>query len=222
MGVAADQLSGVERRARLERARLYFVCEAHPGGRDAASLVRAALAGGADIVQLRDRELDDTGLMAAAGLFRELCGAHGALFVLNDRPDLAARCGADGVHLGQEDTPVAEARGIVGPDALIGLSTHSLEQIEAADGVDYISVGPVFETPTKPGRGAVGLELVEIAEQLATVPFFAIGGIDPSNAGRVIAAGAQRLAVVRAIRDAEHPRAAAEALRTAAEAHESI
>ena len=204
--------TGQERRRRLAEARLYFICEARPNGRDAAPLVAAAIEGGADIVQLRDKEADDDAILEAAATFRDAADRGGALFVLNDRPDLVGRCGADGVHLGQDDTAVADARGSIGPDALIGLSTHSLEQIEAGEGIDYISVGPVWETPTKEGREAVGLELVEIAAQLATVPFFAIGGIDRSNVGDVMAEGASRIAVVRAIRDADDPAAAARAL----------
>jgi thiamine-phosphate pyrophosphorylase len=204
--------SGDERRRRLSEAHLYFICEAAPGGANGASLVDAALEGGADLVQLRDKDAPDGALLAASERFRAAADRHDALFILNDRADLVEQCAADGVHLGQEDTAVAEARRIVGPDALIGLSTHSLEQIEAAEGVDYISVGPVWETPTKQGRPAVGLELIEIAAQLATVPFFAIGGVDLTNVGQVMAEGAQRVAVVRAIRDTDDPAAAARIL----------
>ncbi len=209
--------SGEERRRRLAEARLYFICEASVDGAGGATIAAAALDGGASIVQLREKDAGEDEIVEAAGAFRAAADAHGALFVINDRPDLVGRCGADGVHLGQDDTPVAEARAAVGPDALIGLSTHSLEQIETAEGVDYISVGPVWETPTKRGRSAVGLELVEIAAQLATVPFFAIGGINRANVGEVIAEGAQRIAVVRAIRDAADPRAAARELRAEVE-----
>ncbi len=192
-------------------ARLYLVLD----GRDPEPVLTAALDNGVDLVQLRDKELGDDELVEAAPIFRRAADEHGALFVLNDRPDLVAACRADGVHVGQEDTPVAEARRIVGPGKLIGLSTHSPEQIAAAEGVDYISVGPVWETPTKPGRPAVGLELVGEAARVARVPFFAIGGIDETNIGAVVAAGATRIAVVRAIRDAADPGAAARALRSA-------
>ena len=138
-----------------------------------------------------------------------------AKFILNDRPDLARLAGADGVHLGQDDLPVAEARELLGPEAIIGLSTHSEDQIDAAaaEPIDYISVGPIWETPTKEGRRGVGLGLVEYARANAAHPFFAIGGIDPDNATEVVAAGASRIGAVRAIRDAERPQAAAEAMR---------
>lgn len=159
---------------------------------------------------------DDHGaaILAAAPEFRRLCAAHAALFIINDRADLVRQAGADGVHLGQEDMPVARARELVGEERLIGLSTHTPEQIDAAGelGVDYIGVGPVYETPTKPGRPAVGLELVRYAAERAAVPFFAIGGIDASNVAAVRAAGASRVAVVRAITAAVDPLAAARQL----------
>ena len=192
-------------------ARLYLVLD----GRDPEPVLAAALANGVDLVQLRDKELGDGELVETAQIFRRVADEHGALFVLNDRPDLVAACRADGVHVGQEDMPVAEVRRIVGRGKLIGLSTHSPEQIAAAQGVDYISVGPVWQTPTKPGRAAVGLELVAEAARIAPAPFFAIGGIDEGNVNEVVAAGAARIAVVRAIRDAADPGAAARALRSA-------
>jgi thiamine-phosphate pyrophosphorylase len=194
----------------LAGARLYFVTDAVPVGR-----LEAALSGGVDVVQLRLKDAVDEEIVAAGRGFREACDRHGALFVLNDRPDLVERCGADGVHVGQEDLSPAEAREFVGPERIVGLSTHSEEQLAAAlsEPVDYVAVGPVFETPTKPGRPAVGLELVRVAAATARLPWFAIGGIDLGNAAGVVAAGAQRLAVVRAIRGAEDPGAAAQALR---------
>jgi thiamine-phosphate pyrophosphorylase len=143
---------------------------------------------------------------------------HDALFILNDRPDLVDAADADGVHVGQADTGVARAREIIGADRLVGLSTHSTEQIDAAAGTDadYIGVGPVHETPTKPGRPAVGLELVRYAASSAAVPFFAIGGISTANADAVAAAGAERIAVVRALTEATDPeRVATELRRTA-------
>ncbi len=211
-----------ERRRRLNQARLYFVCEAHPGGADAGPLLREALANGADMIQLRDKHLDDGELVDAARVFRKAADDHGALFVLNDRPDLVAGCEADGVHIGQEDMSAAEARALLPADALLGLSTHSREQIEAAqelgdEGPDYLSVGPVWETPTKRGRPAVGLELIDEAARIARLPWFAIGGIDADNVGGVVAAGARRIVVVRAIRDAPDPGAAARSLRDAIE-----
>jgi len=207
------------RRERLRTARLYFVCEALPGGRDPEALLHAALNGGADIVQLREKELGREEVERVARTFRRLCDTHSALFIVNDDPYLARTCNADGVHLGQDDMPVEEAREILGPEMIIGLSTHTKEQLAAAgdtsSSVDYVSVGPIWETPTKQGRPGVGLGLVEHAAARAPHPFFAIGGIDPGNAAEVVAAGAERLGVVRAIRDAEDPAAVAEALRGA-------
>jgi thiamine-phosphate pyrophosphorylase len=213
-------VSASTRHQRLDAARLYFVCEARPGGRNAEPILRAALENGADLIQLRDRSLPDEELVAAGSPFRAAADDHDALFILNDRPDLVKECGADGVHLGQDDTAPAEARRMLPGEALIGLSTHSREQIEAAqemgdEGPDYISVGPVWETPTKAGRPAAGLELIETAARIARLPWFAIGGIDPDNVGDVVAAGAQRVVVVRAIRDAQDPEAAARSLRQA-------
>jgi thiamine-phosphate pyrophosphorylase len=201
-------MEGLARRARLARSRLYLVTDAIPEDR-----LDAALRGGVDIVQLRDKELGDDALLAAADRFRRLCDAHGALFVLNDRPDLAARCGADGVHVGQGDTPVGEARRLVGDERLVGLSTHARAQIEHAGGADYVGVGTIFATPTKPDNGAAGLELVRTARYATRLPWFAIGGIDRTNVADVVAAGAAGIAVVRAIRDADDPEAAARALR---------
>ena len=145
------------------------------------------------------------------------CRQHGALFVVNDRPDLAAACGADGVHVGQDDVPVAEARAAVGEDRIVGLSTHSPAQIDAAAsaGVDYIGVGPVHATPTKPGRPAVGVELVSYAAGHAQVPWFAIGGINPTNVDAVVDAGAERVVVVRALTQSAHPELTASVLRGA-------
>jgi thiamine-phosphate pyrophosphorylase len=215
MSLAAPDAAGPLRRERLRTARLYFVCDARPRGEDPEALLRAALTGGADIVQLREKELDRRAIEVAAATFRRLCDTYSALFIVNDDPALAISTRADGVHLGQDDTAVAEAREILGADRLIGLSTHTRDQIDAVAGADYISVGPVWETPTKEGRPAVGLELIEYAAQQATLPFYAIGGIDLSNAREVVAAGARRLCVVRAIRDADDPSAAAEQLRRA-------
>jgi thiamine-phosphate pyrophosphorylase len=194
-----------ERRAALARARLYLIC-------DVAQLTRAPLAC-VDLLQLRDKQASPRALRAAARRVRERCAEHGVLFVVNDDPRLAVDVGADGVHLGQDDMPVVAARRIVGDELLIGLSTHTPEQVGAARGVDYIGVGPVHATPTKPGRPAVGLELVRYAAAHAPVPFFAIGGIDAENVAAVRAAGAERIAVVRAVAAATDPAAAARALR---------
>lgn len=204
-----------DRRDRLDRARLYLVAGARPGGRPLADVLGPALAGGVDVFQLREKDAGDDDLLTAAAAARTLCDAAGALFILNDRPDLAARAGADGVHVGQDDMPIARARGLAGPGALVGRSTHSQEQVDAAhaDCADYLGVGPVHLTPTKPGRPAVGLDLVTYAAGAATRPWFAIGGIDADTIGAVTAAGAGRAAVVRAITEAADPRGAAAALR---------
>ncbi|MGH2917474.1 MAG: thiamine phosphate synthase [Solirubrobacteraceae bacterium] len=206
-----------ERRARLERACLYLVCSTRPGGRVLEEVLEAALDGGVDIVQLRDREVCDDELLQAAAVARGLCDRAGTLLIVNDRPDLVAAAGADGCHVGQADMTPAAARELAGPDALVGRSTHFPDEIGAPDGADYIGVGPVYATPTKPGRPAVGVELVRFAAHHATVPFFAIGGIDRANVAEVAAAGATRIAVVRAIADAADPRAAAAELRAAVE-----
>jgi thiamine-phosphate pyrophosphorylase len=200
-------------RERLRRARLYLVVEA-----SAESVLAPALRGGVDMVQLRDKDADDEAILRAAASFRALCDEHGALFWLNDRPDLAQAAGADGIHVGQDDMPVAEARERTGGELLVGLSTHSPEQFDAAlqSGADQLSVGPVWETPTKQGRPAAGLDYVRhAAAHGGDVAWFAIGGIDAGNVGEVLAAGASRIVVVRAIRDAADPEAVATELRKA-------
>src|SRR5829696_6051831 len=204
------------RRERLRRARLYFVTDVRPGLEE---LLAAALAGGVDMVQLRDKTASDAELIRAAVVFRRACDEHGALFWLNDRPDLAVACAADGVHVGQDDLAPAAARQFAGPGVLIGLSTHSPSQLDAAlatAAADQLSVGPVWQTPTKEGRPATGLDYVRYAAAVAGHrPWFAIGGIELDNVREVIAAGASRIVVVRAIRDAPDPHAAAAALREA-------
>jgi thiamine-phosphate pyrophosphorylase len=216
MSLALPDAKGPLRRERLRTARLYLCCDARPRGEDPEPLLRAALRGGVDIVQLREKSLPRREVELSARTFRRLCDTYSALFVVNDDPDLARACDADGVHVGQEDMSPKEARAAVGRDAIVGLSTHSEGQIAAAaqQPVDYISVGPIWETPTKEGRPAVGLELISHAANAAH-PFFAIGGIDTSNAAQAVEAGARRLCVVRAIRDAEDPTASAEELRRA-------
>ena len=211
---------GDARRARLAEARLYFVTDTRPGDRDAALVLPEALAGGVDVVQLRDKTLDDDALLAAASSFKELCHQAGALFLVNDRPDLAVAAGADGVHVGQDDISPQAAREIVGEDGLVGRSTHSPAQIDDASGVDYIAVGPVHATPTKPGRPAVGLEPIRHAAAHARVPWFAIGGLDASNVDQVIRAGARRIVVVRTLAQAADPAAVARTLRGALTAAE--
>jgi thiamine-phosphate pyrophosphorylase len=221
-------MSPEHRRDRLRTARVYFVCDARPGGEDPDPLLDAALRGGTDMIQLREKAPRCAEeLVALAEPFRRAADEHGALFILNDRPDLVADCGADGVHVGQDDMPVAEARAAAGPDALVGLSTHSAQQVDAAvaadgaDRPDQISVGPVWETPTKAGRPAAGLDYVRYAAEMlppddpTSIPWFAIGSIDAGNVAEVRAAGARRIVVVRAIRDAEEPAEAAFELREA-------
>ncbi|MBV9195508.1 MAG: thiamine phosphate synthase [Solirubrobacterales bacterium] len=203
-----------DRRERLSAAALYLICDERSD-----AFLAAALRGGVDIVQLRVKDGSDDAVLAAARRFRALCHRQGALFIVNDRPDLAVAADADGVHVGQDDEPLWAARRLVGAERLVGLSTHSPEQVDAAVGragsavADYIGVGPVYATPTKPGRPAVGLGLVRYAAAHAAVPFFAIGGIGPENVSAVVAAGAERIAVVRALTDADDPEAAAAQLR---------
>jgi len=217
------QLDRDERLARLRAARLYFVCEGRPGNGNPEPLLDAALRGGVDILQLREKAPRCAEeIIALAEPFAQAAHRHRALFFLNDQPELVSACGADGVHVGQDDAPVARAREQAGPDALVGLSTHSAEQFDAAlaaEGAarpDQISVGPVWETPTKQGRPATGLGLVVHAARAENqVPWFAIGGIDQTNIAEVAAAGAQRVVVVREIRDAPDPEQAAQVLRKA-------
>jgi len=204
---------GERRRQRLRSSSLY-VCLAC-GEEDIAA---AALRGGADMVQLRDKEAGDERLLASARRLRELCDEAGALLWINDRADLALAAGADGVHVGQDDDPVEQVRAEVGSEVLVGLSTHTPAQLEAGlrSGADELSVGPVWATPTKEGRPGTGLDYVRhAAEHAAGHPWFAIGGIGPDTVESVIAAGARRIVVVRAIRDAADPEAAARSLRAA-------
>src|SRR5436190_22462441 len=222
-GILGSMTTDRDRRLRmLTAARLYFVCEGLPNGRDPSPLLDAALSGGADIVQLREKAPRCAEeVISLSDSFRRAAAGHGALFILNDRPDLVAACGADGVHVGQDDAPVAEAREAAGADALVGLSTHSPEEIDAACGAqgagrpDQLRVGPIWETPTKQGRQPTGLGLIEHAASVAAIPWFAIGGIDTTNVAEVAATGARRIVVVRAIRDAQDPEAAARSLHRA-------
>ncbi len=203
-------------RERIADARLYLCA---PAATPVATLA-AALAGGVDVLQLRDHALDgdDDAVLRAAEPFRATAAAAGALFVLNDRPDLAARAGADGVHVGQDDVSPALARATLGRDAIVGLSSHAPDQGAAAAAdpeVDYVSIGPVHPTPTKPGRPAAGVGYVAWAAANVAKPWFAIGGIDAETMPEVAAAGATRVVVVRAILDAPDPERAARELRAA-------
>lgn len=213
-------LSGAEIRRRLSGARLYLCTDARTGRGDLAEFADAALAGGVDIIQLRDKTggapLEARAELAALEVLAEACERHGALLSVNDRADVALGVGADVLHLGQDDLPVPLARRILGSDVVIGLSTHSEEQASAAaraEGVDYFCTGPCWPTPTKPGRSAPGLDLVRAtAAEGSERPWFAIGGIDRRRLPEVLAAGARRVVVVRAITEADDPRAAAAAL----------
>lgn len=206
---------GTDRRERLAAARLYMVCGANPDGSELPTLLRGASAGGVDIIQLREKHLPDEELASVAKAARILCEQLGTLLIVNDRPWVAREAEADGVHVGQDDIPADELRELVGPDMLIGLSTHTPAQIDAVDAsvVDYIGVGPIHETPTKPGRPAVGVELIRYAAAHAPVPFFVIGGLDAGNLAEVLDAGATRVCALRAIAAAEDPRSAAQTLR---------
>ncbi|MFN7229332.1 MAG: thiamine phosphate synthase [Synechococcaceae cyanobacterium] len=201
---------GAARRQRLADCHLYLVTAEVEG---LESVVAAALAAGLRLVQYRAKTLSDGQRLEQARRLRHLCADHGALFLVNDRIDLALAVDADGVHLGQDDLPPAVARRLLGPDRLIGRSTHGPAQLEqaVADGCDYVGVGPVHATPTKPGRPAVGLDCVRAATA-SPIPWFAIGGVDLGNLAAVRQAGAQRVAVVRALTDASDPAAATAAL----------
>lgn len=213
---------GRQRRRRLEAALLYVVTGSRDDRGDLRSFLDAILRGGADVIQLREKNAEATALLRAGAVFRRAADAHGALFIVNDRPDIAMALDADGVHLGQDDLPVSVARRILGRDAVIGLSTHSAAQFEGAESdSDYLCAGPVFATPTKPGRPPTGLGLVRFAAEraeslLESRPWFAIGGLDVTTLPGVVAAGAQRAVVVRAV-DTDDPERAAWALRTTLE-----
>ena len=207
-------LSGDQIRKRLDEARLYLCTDSRAERGDLAGFADAALAGGVDIIQLRDKTIEAKQELAALEVLAEACARHGALLAVNDRADVALAVDADVLHLGQDDLPVPIARRILGDGPAIGRSTHSVEQASAAEaepGVDYFCTGPCWPTPTKPGRPAPGLDLVR-ATTGARRPWFAIGGIDDERLPEVLGAGASRVVVVRAITDADDPRAAARRL----------
>ena len=203
---------------RLHRAKLYALLT---GSQCVASLewtIAEAAAGGVEVVQLREKTLPDRELLARAKDVRRWTRAAGVLFVVNDRPDIAALCGADGVHLGQDDLDVAEARRVVGPHAIVGVSTHTVEQVRRAivvGGADYVGVGPTFPSKTKSFAGYPGLDFVREVAGLTTLPAFALGGIDATNVASVVAAGLSRVAVSSAIATADDPKSAARRLRDA-------
>ena len=200
-------------RDRLARSRLYVVSDSRVRRGDLAAFLDAILGAGVDVVQLREKEAEAGDLLRWAAVFREAADRHGALFIVNDRPDVARAAGADGVHLGQNDLPPEAARDVLGPDAVIGLSTHRPQERDSAPAeADYLTAGPVWATPTKPGRPPAGLEHVRYLAEREERPWFAIGGITPENLPEVVAAGATRVAVVRAVTEAANPAAAARAL----------
>lgn len=211
-------LDGATIRKRLDDSRLYLCTDAREHRGDLAQFVDSALSGGVDIVQLRQKGLEAKEELSYLEIIAEACSRHGALLAVNDRADIALAAGADVLHLGQDDLPVSWARRIVGDDVVIGRSTHSPDQAAAAaiePGVDYFCTGPCWTTPTKPGRPAAGLDLVRWTSKHNdhARPWFAIGGIDMSRVDDVIAAGATRVVVVRAITEADDPANAARALR---------
>jgi thiamine-phosphate pyrophosphorylase len=216
---------------RLAAAKLYLCSDARRERGDLAQFADAVLAGGVDIIQLRDKgsageqrfgPLEVRAELAVCEILADAARRHGALFAVNDRADIARAASADVLHLGQSDLPLGVAREIVGPARLLGLSTHDSAQVAAAavSEADYFCVGPCWPTPTKPGRAAPGLQLVRAASRLVSAlesdkPWFAIGGIDAQRLPDVLEAGARRIVVVRAITAAEDPRAAAQQLRSA-------
>ena len=212
-------------RSRLAAAQLYLCTDARREHGDLAEFAEAALSGGVDIIQLRDKgspgeqqfgPLEARQELEALEVLADAARRHNALLAVNDRADIALAAAADVLHLGQDDLPLAVARGILGPDPVIGRSTHDSAQAQAAvtEEVDYFCVGPCWPTPTKPGRQAPGLDLVRATAELRTdKPWFAIGGIDEERLGEVLAAGARRIVVVRAITAADDPRAAASRLK---------
>jgi thiamine-phosphate pyrophosphorylase len=199
-----SNLLAYRRHQQLERSHLYLVTSTSD---ELFTTVEAALQAGLTLLQYREKTADDAVRLLHAQKLCKMCHHYGALFIMNDRVDLALAVDADGVHLGQQDIPIALARQLLGPHRLVGRSTTNPEEMRRAidEGADYIGVGPVYETPTKEGRPAAGLEYVQYAAKHATIPWFAIGGIDPSNISDVLAAGAERIAIVRAIMQADQP-----------------
>jgi thiamine-phosphate pyrophosphorylase len=207
----------VDPRTRLADARLYLCTDARQDTGDLEPFLHAALEGGVDIVQLRDKSLEAAREVELHALVARVAAEHGALWAVNDRADVARLAGAPVVHMGQGDLPSDAVRTLLGDGPVLGRSTHSLDQALAAEAdprVDYFCVGPVWATPTKPGRPAVGLDLVrDVAARAPGTPWFAIGGVDSARLDQVLDAGARRVVVVRAITQADDPRAAAAELR---------
>ena len=200
----------------FSHCRLYVIIDrAAAGDRDLVDVASAAIRGGADVLQLRDKTASPRKFLEEAECLLSVTRRAGIPLIINDRVDVAHAVGADGVHLGQEDLPLAAARRILGFERLIGQSTHSLEQActAAAEGADYLGCGPIFPTPTKPGSGSVGTALIRPVIQAVRIPVVCIGGIDAGNIAQVLEAGADRVAIVRAVCAAEDPEAAARALK---------
>ena len=199
-----SRLLGHQRRQKLYQSRAYLVTSP---SENLLSIVEAALQGGLSIVQYREKSADDYIRLQAVKQLKDLCHRYGALLIINDRVDLVLAVDADGVHLGQQDLPISTARQILGSHYLIGRSTTNPHEMQRAiaEGADYIGVGPVYATPTKPGKAAAGLDYIRHAAAHAKVPWFAIGGLDTNNLHEVLDAGAERVAVVRAIMNAEQP-----------------
>jgi thiamine-phosphate pyrophosphorylase len=203
----------VDRRHRLDEARLYVVTDARADRGDLVEFLEAILRAGTDIVQLREKEAEAGDVLRWAPAFRDAARRHEALFTVNDRPDVALAAGADGVHLGQNDVPPEVARRILGPDAVVGLSCHAEQELDGAPReADYLTAGPITETPTKPGRPGTGLDLVHHAAATVRRPWFAIGGINAEALPAVLEAGARRVVVVRAVTEAQDAAAAVRAL----------
>ncbi|MGO8870333.1 MAG: thiamine phosphate synthase [Acidimicrobiales bacterium] len=220
-----DRLAGPIVPWDLSARRLYLCTPDRP---DLAEFVDSCISGGVDIVQLREKHLGDDDLMDRASVVQQVCRRHRVPFILNDRPDLAALLGADGVHVGQDDTPPSVARQIVGVDAIVGLSTHAPAELTIACGeravgrsegmpapVDYLSAGPVTPTPTKPGRPGTGLAYVTQAVRRSPWPVWVTGGVDPGTVPAMIDAGARHFVVVRWLTEATEPEVSARALRLA-------
>jgi thiamine-phosphate pyrophosphorylase len=215
-GTLLDREAGLA--DQVAAARLYLCTDGRRRTGDLAPFLDAVLAAGVDIVQLRDKGLEAREELALLEVFADACRRHGRLLAVNDRADLALAAGADVLHLGQDDLPVAVARQILGPRPVIGRSSHSPAQARVAasePGIDYFCAGPVWATPTKPGRPGTGLSLIsQVATSSPARPWFAIGGIARANLDDVLAAGATRIVVVRAITDAEDPAAATASLKS--------
>jgi thiamine-phosphate pyrophosphorylase len=210
-------VAGAAAREKLAHARLYVLLTAAQCPAALDWTIAEAAAGGVGVVQLREKELPDRDLLERARNVRQWTRRAGVLFVVNDRPEIARLSEADGVHLGQDDLPVKDARRVLGPDALIGVSTHTIEQVRQAvlDGADYIGVGPTFPSKTKAFTDFPGLGFVRAVAAETALPAFALGGIGPENVGQVVAAGGRRVAVSSSVASAADPQRVARMLRAA-------